>query len=270
MRYPSYIGANLISEAQNAVAALETIYNAHTVDPDKAAAVTVQVAIAPAVSSTTPAVTSEVTGLYAGFVGLYNAIPLLVSDVTGVDPSIGSGLLSLARGLGSAMDPADAVAAFALAADTAANPPTPLPAWTANRVIDNANAAVLSRLTRAVFLAPYVEGLVAQTYRTRADAITAKADCVGRFDRELELCGLSDDIDFAASLVAMRDAAVDFLAQVIINSRPVLMVSTPVYIPALLAAWRIYADPLRADELIARNDVKTAEFMPTTFEAQAA
>ena len=270
MGLPSYIAANLVAEAQTVVATLEAIFNSHTVDPAKVAAFTMQVATVPAVSSSTPAVTATVTGLYAGFLALYNAIPLLVSDVTGVDPSIATGLLALARGLGQAMDPGDAAGAFALAADNAADPPTPLPAWTASRVIDNSNAALLARLGRAVYLAPYVEGLVTQSYLTRADAITAKADCVGRFERELELCGLGDDIDFAASLLAMRDAAVGYLAQVVINSKPVLMVTTGVEIPALLAAWRIYQDPTRATELIARNDVKTAEFMPTTFEALAA
>ena len=271
MAYPSYIAANLVAEAQNAVATLEAIFNANTVDPAKVAAFAMQVATAPAVSSSSPAVTSTVTGLYAGFVALFNAIPMLVSDVTGVDPSLATGLLALARGLGQAMDPGDAAGAFALAADNAADPPSPnLLLWTANRQIDNSNAAILARLARAVYLAPYVEALVTQTYLTRADAITAKADCIGRFERELELCGLGDDIAFAASLLAMRDAAVGYLAQVEINATPVLMVTTGVYIPALLAGWRIYQDPTRATELIARNDVKTAEFMPLTFEALAA
>lgn len=270
MGLPSYIAANLVSEAQNAVATLEGIYNANTVDPTLEAAFTLQVATAPAVSSTTPAVTSPVTGLYAGFVALFNACPLLISDVTGVDPSLTAGLLALARGLGAAMTPSDAAAAFASAADNAADPEAPLSSWTANRVIDNANAALIARLARSCFLGPYVEALVTQTYGTRADAVTAKADCVGRFERELDLCNLGTDIDFATALTEMRDAAVDYLAQVIVNSKPVLEVTTPVYIPALLAAWRIYADPLQATDLIARNDVKTAEFMPTTFEAMAA
>ena len=268
MGAPSYIQANLVAELQNVVATLETIYGAYTVD--NSAPFSLPVATAPSVSDTTPAPTSIVAGLYSGFVALYNAIPMLVSDVTGVDPSIGSGLLALARGLGQALDPSDAAAAFASAADNSAAPAPALPAWTANRAIDNANAAVVARLARAVYLAPYVEALVSQTYLTRSDAITAKADCVGRFDRELGLCGLGDDVDFAAALLAMRDAAVQYLAQVIINARPVLTISTPVYIPALLAAWRLYQDPARAGDLIDRNDVKTAEFMPTTFEALAA
>ena len=33
--------------------------------------------------------------------------------------------------------------------------------------------------------------------------------------------------------------------------------------------WRLYQDPTRAAELIARNDVPTVEFMPETFEALA-
>lgn len=271
MPLPSYIAADLVAEAQNAVAALEAIYNSNAVDPAKAAAVAAPVATAPALSSTTPAVTSQVTGLYAGFLALFAAIPMLVSDVTGVDPSLAAGLLALARGLGQAMDPSDAAAAFALAADNAADPEAPLPAWTANHAIDNANAALMARLARAVFLAPYVEALVSQTYLTRAAAITAKAECVSRFERELDLCGLGADIAFSAALTAMRDAAVAYLDLAEINAKPVLTVETPLAIPVLLAEWRLYQTAgVHALDLIARNGVKTAEIMPTIFEALAA
>lgn len=267
MPYPSYIAANLVAELQDVVVTLETIYNSHNIDPTAAAAFSLQVATAPAISATTPASTSPISGLYAGFVALYNTIPLLISDVTGVDVSLSAGLIALARGLGAAMSPGDAAAAFAAAADAAADPAPALPAWTATRAVDAGNSAIVARLARSVYLAPYVEALVGQDYQTRADAITAKADCVGRFERELSLCGLSD-LDFAAALTDMRDAAVNYLA-LVIDARPVLMVTTPVSIPALLAAWRIYQDPARADDLVARNDVKVAEFMPVTFEALA-
>ena len=270
MPLPSYIAAHLVAEAQGVVATLESIFNVNSIDPAVAAAFTMPVATAGAISATSQAPTSIITGLYAGFIALYNAIPLLVSDMTGIDPSLPAGLLALARGLGAALDPSDAAAAFASAVDDAADPAPPLPAWVAHRVIDNSNAALLARMARSVYLAPYVEGLVRQNYATRSAAITAKADCASRFERELDLCALGDDIAFAGALLAMRDAAIDYLAQAIANAKPVLHVTTPIEIPALLAAWRIYADPLRADELIERNDVKTAEFMPTTFEALAA
>jgi hypothetical protein len=270
MSLPSYIAADLVAEAQNVIVTLEGVFKAHPVDSVKSLAFTMPVATAPAVSSTTPAVTSPIMGLYAGFVALCNAIPMLISDLTGVDPSLPLGLLALARGLGSAMAPADAVAAFAMATDAVADPMAPLTSWTANRIIDNANAALIARITRTVYLAPYIEGLVTQTYGTREDAITARADCVGRFERELDLCAFGDDLDFAIGLTAMRDAVVNYLSLIIVNAKPVLSVTTPVNIPALVAAWRIYADPTMAADLIARNDVKTIEFMPTTFEALAA
>lgn len=271
MPLPSYIAANLVAEAQGAVATLEAIYNAHTIDPASAGAFTVAVATTPALSATTPAATTISVGLYAGFVALYNAIPMLVSDVTGVDPSLPAGLLALARGLGQAMDPGDAAAAFALAADSAADPDAPLSSWTANRVIDNANAALLARLARVVYLQPYVEALTAQTYLTRADAVTARADCVSRFGRELALCNLGDDIALAEALMAMRDAAVSYLSLAEINAKPVLSVTTPLPIPALAAEWRLYQTAgVHAVDLIARNAVKVAEFMPTEFEALAA
>jgi hypothetical protein len=270
MPLPSYIAADFVAEAQAIVETLEGVYSAHAIDAAKAAAFVMPVAVAPAASATTPAVTAPVSGLYAAMKALWAAIPLLVSDVTGVDPSLPQGCLALARGLGQAMDPGDAAAAFALAADSAADPEAPLSGWTANRVIDNANAAILARLSRAVYLSPYVEALVTRDYATRADAITAKQDCVARFERELDLCGLGPDIAFADALTAMRDAAVDYLAQAIVNAKPVLTVQVPMPAPALVAAWRIYADPGRAGELIDRNGVRVAEFVQTTFEAMAA
>lgn len=272
MPLPAYIAADFVAEAQAIVETLEGVYSAHAIDAAKAAAFVLPVAVAPAVAATTPAVTAPVSGLYAAMKALWAAIPLLVSDVTGVDPSLAQGCLALARGLGQAMDPGDAAAAFALAADSAADPEAPLPGWTANRVIDNSNAAILARLSRAVYLSPYVEALVTRVYATRADAITAKADCVARFERELDLCGLGlgPDIAFADALTAMRDAAVDYLGQTIANAKPVLTVTVPLPVPVLVAAWRIYADPGRAGELIDRNGVRVAEFLQTTFEAMAA
>ena len=81
MRYPSYIAANLIGQAQSAVAALEAIYNGHTIDPAKAAAFQMQVASAPAVSASTPAPTATLTGLYAGFVALTENLTVHVINI---------------------------------------------------------------------------------------------------------------------------------------------------------------------------------------------
>jgi hypothetical protein len=265
---PAWIAANVVDGLQGIVAELEAIFNASHVDPARAAAVSVAIATEPAPSASTPAPTAPVAGLMTALIALYNAIPLLVAPGIGVDPSVPQGLIALACGLAGAMAPDDAAAAFAAAADMtadAASPPIPTP----NRLTDFANAEIVQRFARMVYLAAYAEAVVLSTYATRAQAITARADCVQRFERELELCGFARDIGVAAALTQMRDRCVAYLAQAIINSTPVLTVGSPLAMPALWWAFRLYQDPTRAAELVRRNDVPTCEFMPTQFEALA-
>jgi hypothetical protein len=270
MPSPSWVLANAVSGLQAIVAECELIYSANTVAPTAAAAFRLAVAVGPQVSAATPAPTATALGLYPAMVALYNALPMLVSPDLGVDPSVGPGVIALVEGLGSALDPAAAAAAFAFAADGWSDPPPAPASATANRAADSANAALLARFARMTFLAAYVEALVSMSFATRNDAITARADCVQRFERELMLCGLGTDIDVAAALTAMRDRAVAWLSQVEIDSKPVLTVTAAAELPAPFLAWRLWRDPSRAAELVSRNAAPVAEFMPLVFEALAA
>jgi hypothetical protein len=69
------------------------------------------------------------------------------------------------------MDPADAAAAFAAAADNIADSSEPpfAPA-TANRQADAANQSIVVRFARMVYLSGYVQALVTQTWPIRSDA----------------------------------------------------------------------------------------------------
>lgn len=268
MSRPAWIAANVVDGLQAIVAELEAIFSANAVDAAKAAAFSVKVATGPAPSASTAATTASVAGLMTAMIALYNAIPFLVAQDTGVDPSVSQGLIAIACGLAGAMDAGDAVAAFGQTADLAADAAAS-PVATPNRATDAANSEIVARFARMVYLSAYVEALVSETFSTRADAITARADCVQRFERELDLCGGARDIGAASALTAMRDRCVSYVTQAIINSIPVLTVSSPAALPALWWAWRLYQDPTRAAELIARNDVPTCEFMPTQFEALA-
>ena len=40
-------------------------------------------------------------------------------------------------------------------------------------------------------------------------------------------------------------------------------------LPALVLAWKLYQDPSRAAELVARNDIPHPSFMPLRFNALA-
>lgn len=270
MTRPSWVLANVVSQFEAIVAELEMIASSNDVDPTLSANFILQVASAPAISASTPAVLSPVQGLSASMIALYNAIPFLVSPETGVDPSLSQGIVALASALVSAMDATDAVTAFGAAADNTADPAEPpFAPSTDNRQADATNQSVVVRFARMTYLSVYVQALVTQTWPVRADAITARADCVNRFDRELSLTSGGGEIDVAAALIKLQNSAVDYLTSAIINAQPVLDIQAPA-LPALWWAWRLYQDPTRADELIAMNDVPTAEFMPEQFEALAA
>lgn len=268
MSRPSWIVANVVAGLQDIVAELETIAASNKLDATKAAAFSCLVASGPAPSLSVPAPTSSIAGIGNALVSLYNAIPIAVSDLTGVDPSIPVAAIAIARAIGGAMDASFAVAAFAAAADAQADAP-PAPTSTANRQVDANNAAIVARLARLTYLAPYAEALVSVVYGSRQDAITARADCVERFEREQELCVGAIDLAACDAMTKMRDACVAYLSQAIIATEPVITVQTNQSMPSLWCAWRLYQDPLRADDLIARNDVPTPHFMPTNFEALA-
>ena len=226
-------------------------------------------ATTPAASLSVPAPTSTVTGLSAALVALYNAIPFLVSGPTGVDPSVVPALYAIARGIGSSMVPEDAVAAFAAAVDAIPDA-SPSPTQAKNRIDDATNRQIVARVGRMVMLAPYAEALVNVAYATRPDGVTARADCVERFEREVEVSTGNFAGVVSVALTDTRDRIVDFLSREITRLDDVVPVSANVLLPSLWWAWRLYQDPTRAPELVARNDVAHPSFMPLSFEALSA
>ncbi len=268
MTKPAWLIGNVVLGLQDLVATLDVIAGSYALDPALAASVTIAVATGPVASPSVPAVTVAVTGLGNVLVALYNAVPMLVSGSAGVDASLAPGLLGAARGLGQAMTAADAAAAFAAAADAMADA-APAPTQAANRLVDAANGQLVARLTRFVLLAPYAEALVRVSYGSRQEGITARADCVERFEREIALCFGAPDAAVALALTALRDRCVEYLSRTIAVLAPVVTVSAPASLPSIFWAWRLYGDPARADDLVSRNAVAHPGFMPTSFEALA-
>ena len=268
MSRPNWMVENVTAGLQDLVATLDTIAAGNTLDIDKAGAVTAQIATGPAPSLSVPAPLAPVTGLSAGLVALYNAFPLLVSSTTGIDPSVVPALFTLARGLGGAMDPADAVTAFASAVDALPDA-APAPTSSPNRIDDAANKQIVARVSRMVLIAPYAEALVAVSYGSRQEGVTARADCVERFEREIELSTGPGGGDLSVRLAASRNSVVEFLSQVITTTAPLVTVSARRSLPALVWAWKLYQDPSRAVDLATRNDVPHPSFMPLQFNAVA-
>jgi hypothetical protein len=270
MSLPSWVQDNVVAGFQAIVAELELISSQSQLNATISGQFILQVASAPAISASTPATLTPVTGLSAAMVALFNVIPFLVSPDTGTDPSLSQGIVALASGLVSAMDPTDAAAAFASAVDSTANPAEPAfsPA-TANRVADAANQLVIARFARMVYLSAYVQALVSKPWPLISDAITARAEAVTRFERELNLTGGGGEINIATAMIKLRNSVVNFLSTAIINAQPILEIQAP-SMPAIWWAWRLYQNPAMAPNLIALNQVPTVEFMPVQFEAMAA
>lgn len=250
------VASNLVAGLQTAVASLEVIRSGYATDTTLSAA-----------SSATLST-------------LYAACPVAVSRLTGVDTTIGAGIVDAAQALGSAMPAATAVEQFGALADSppldvgAPSPPltmivyTPAQATPANRAIQ-ANAARLSRLVRLAALSTYAEALVNQTYASRQDGIAARALCSERFDAAIAECSGAETIDLATALIDLQGKTIAYLSQVIATLAPVVTVSANKRLPAVWWAWRLYADPTRDAELVARNTVTHPGFMPLTFEALA-
>ena len=268
MTKPAWLIGHAASGFQDLVAALEDIASGHALDAAAAARFVVPVAIGPAPSAAVPAATAPVTGIGDALVAIYNRVPDLVSGVTGVDPSLGPAVLATARAIGAAMAADDAATAFAAAADGTPDA-APAPTAAANRMVDAANAQGVARLARLVLIVPYAEALIRVAYATRQDGITARADCVERFERELGLCQGALDSPVARVLTDLRDRCVEYLSRAIATLAPVVPVGAPLSLPSLFWAWRLYRDPSRASELVARNGVPHPSFMPTQFEALA-
>lgn len=266
MTKPAWLIGNVVLGFQGLVAALDDIANTYALDAAATAKVVVSVATGLAPSPSVPATTASVTGLGNVLVALYNIVPALVSGQTGIDPSLAPGILAAGQALGSAMAAADAVTAFAAAVDTTSDAAAAA-TQAANRIIDAVNGEVVARLTRLVLLAPYAEALVRQTYVSRQDGITARADCVERFEREIGLCLGAVDAEVAEALTRMRDSCVEYLSRQIATLAPIVTVSAQRPLPALWWAWRLYGDPTRADDLVSRNSVPHPGFMPLQFEA---
>lgn len=268
MTKPAWLIGNAAAGVQDLIASIEVIASGAALDADAAARFTVAVATGPAPSAAVPAATAPVVGIGDALVALYNRVPDLVSGVTGVDPSLAPGILATARAVGNAMAADDAVTAFANAVDATPDAPA-APTLAANRLVDAANLQLVARLTRLVLMVPYAEALVRVSYASRQDGITARADCVERFERELGACQGAPDAPVAAVLTGLRDRCVAYLSQTIATLAPVVTVGAPVALPSLFWAWRLYGDPTRAVELVARNGVPHPSFMPTDFEALA-
>lgn len=199
---------------------------------------------------------------------LFNGAGTIVSRSTGADPAFVDLTFEALRTMGEGLSGETGATLFAGIADdwTFALPSS----WpTVSRRLRDSNLAAVARVARLAALGAYAEAMTRRTFGSRAEGINARAEAAERFDSELEDCVGAENSETFVALQSIRGALVEYLSREITDLAPVVVISAPRSMPSLWWGWRLYADPTRAAEIVARNVVPHASFVPTDFEALA-
>lgn len=205
---------------------------------------------------------------------LINAVPDAINGGSAPGPAaaaLAAGLIQAARDLGNAMPAASAKqAALALAG---AFPSAGLVLNGAPYQVSSARAAVnadaAARVARLAGLTAYAEAVLRSTFAARPDGVTARGEVSERFEKELYDTTGANNAALYLAIDGLRFAVIDWLTKAINDLAPVITVESISIRPSIDLAWILYADPMRAGELVARNDVRHPSFMPRVIQALA-
>jgi prophage DNA circulation protein len=145
------------------------------------------------------------------------------------------------------------------------NAPPPATLWqpppqaTASLQAQFDDRAALLALIRRCALACACQVASARSFPSYQDAIATRDDLASRLD--LEIFAATDEATFTA-LRELRNATLrDITARA--GALPQLVTLTPAAtLPALVLAYKLYDDPAREAEIIARNDIVDPAFVP--------
>jgi prophage DNA circulation protein len=129
------------------------------------------------------------------------------------------------------------------------------------------NAAATARLVRLAGLTAYAEAVLRQSFPSRPDAVTARGELAERFENELYDTTGAANAPLYVAIEKLRGTVIEWLTREIATLAPVITVESARIMPALALAWTLYADPLRSDELVARNRARHPSFMPRVISA---
>jgi prophage DNA circulation protein len=199
---------------------------------------------------------------------LHDDAPDLIHRLTGVDPTLGLRVASIARALGDGIAAPAARAALLPLLDTLPDGPVDQAGTTsAQQAVANGNA--VRRAARMAALTVAAESVARDnTISDRPAGITLRADLTELFDAEISGLDMTHG-EVIDAVQELRGTAVAYLSQKITTLAPVISASSNLAMPSLAWAWRLYTDPSRADEIVARNNVAHPSFMPLEIEALA-
>jgi prophage DNA circulation protein len=190
-----------------------------------------------------------------------------ITRATGVDGGAVASLVTVARALADGMEGATAVSAFEPAIDGLAYDPATQFSTASDQTAD-ANRAATYLAARLAVITAYSEAIVSAKLSDRNTAITLRANAAEHFEVVLDSLPVSEGQLYSA-VMDLRSRVVEYLSRAIANLAPVVIVDANRRMPSLYWAHRLYRDPTRSAELVARNRVAHPSFMPTEFEALA-
>jgi prophage DNA circulation protein len=243
---PDYVVSAAVEPLASAAAAVDVLRQSYPVDP---------------------AVSAKLRDGVAGFLA---ALPDQVSNTA---PAADAGaamasLVAIVRQFGDGLPADSAVRASLELADAFPAPaPIAVQSYPSPIVTAASNTAAAARAVRLAALTAYAEAVLRQTFKARPDGVTARGEVAEHFEAELYDTTGADNHDLYVAIEALRGKVIDWLTKTINTLAPVIIVESARIMPSLALAWTLYADPLRADELVARNDVRHPSFMPRTIEA---
>lgn len=148
--------------------------------------------------------------------------------------------------------------------------PPPITPRTHSRRQAQANAVALAQALRLVALAGYAEALAARTFADRRAAIQARADTTEYFAAELDRIEPGPgSAELHRAVVTLSGRVAEYISRLASDLAPVMVVEANVAMPALWWANRLYGDADRAGDIVARNRVIHASFLPLRIEALA-
>lgn len=129
------------------------------------------------------------------------------------------------------------------------------------------NDAALDAMVRQVALTTWAAAAASMIFTDRKHAVQVRADASERFDAELSRVVSGTPHDVYVALSDLQAGLVEYLSRRIADMAPVVMVEAARIMPSLWWANRIYGGHTRAAELVKRNRVIHAAFMPDRLEA---
>lgn len=279
---PDYVVGGVVAGVQDGIATLEALRSTEPVDVT--ASSTQRRAIASLFDLAPVLVPVPVaTGEAAVSVAAAQAVlARSVQDVNGVvtDPSaienagpaaIPLQVIAIARALGDALPPVSAVRAFEAVVTEPGFASVVVPGRvypTPGRRAEAENAEQVFRLLRLAALTAYCEAVARVPLADRPAGITLRANVAEYFEAEVGDLPPSQ-LDLIRAIGALRDATIAYLSRKVVDLAPVIRLEANLPMPSVFWAWRLYQDPSRASELVARNRVVHPSFMPAQFEALA-